>query len=424
MAVSYVGATSGTSVAGTTSSFVTTLPAGWVAGDVAVLTGHVSATSLTMATPAGWTAVPGVMNPTNESTNSRVYAWYRVLQAGDTAPTVTNSGAVTGGWEMAAYRGADTVSPVGQASTATAAATSATLPTLAGVGAGSGLHAFGHARVASGTIPSGLTFNAAYTEVVDVATSRATSNANLRLAGAYRLVASAGSYGGESVSVANSVSSSMVVGLVEVKAAATDATVAPDGVAVAVSAGSPAVDGSLAVSADGVSVPGSVGSPGASWALSAVPDGVSVVAAVGSPAAVWSAVAGAGGLAVPLAVGGPAAEGAAEVVAAPDGVAVPVVVGGPSAVWPSQVAPVGVAASVAVGDPSAGWLAEVAPDGLLLPVGLGVPASSLPGQVVTRPNAGTVARPSTGVVARPDDGVVPRATSTVVRPDAGVVARP
>lgn len=237
MAVSFVAASSGSSAGSTSTSFVTTLPTGWAGGDVAILVGHVSATSLTMTTPAGWLAVPGITNPTNEGANSRVYAWYRVLQAGDTAPTVTNSGATTGGWDMAAYRGADQASPIGQAATSTAAATSAALPSLTGVTAGAALHAFAHARVATGTIPTGLNWAAAYTESLDVATSRATTAANIRFADARQLASAAGGYGGESVTVANAISSSMITGLIEIKAAgATPSTVALTAAALTLSA--------------------------------------------------------------------------------------------------------------------------------------------------------------------------------------------
>lgn len=227
MAVSFVAASSGTSGSATSASFATTLPAGWAAGDVAILVGHVSAATLTMTTPAGWTAIPGITNPTSEGSNSRIYAWYRVLQAGDTAPTITNSGSVIGGWDMAVYRGADQASSIGQAAAGTAAVTSRALPSLTGVAAGSALHAFAHARVATGTIPTGLNWAAAYTESLDVATSRATSAANVRLANGRQVVSAAGNYGGETVTVANTISSSMIVGLVEIKAAApTPSTVA------------------------------------------------------------------------------------------------------------------------------------------------------------------------------------------------------
>lgn len=224
MAVSLVGTpSSGTSGSATAPSFTTTWPSGYTvtAGDVGILVGHMSATALSMGTPTGWSAVPGITNPTSEGSNSRTYVWRRVLQAGDSPPTITNSGSLTGGWSLTVYRGADPASPVGAAAAAVAAAaTSCVLPTLAAVSAGSVLHGFGQARVGSGTIPNGLTWQGTYTRPVDVATSRITSAANLRLSQAYRAADTAGSYGGEPVTVGNTVASSMIVGLVEVREAA------------------------------------------------------------------------------------------------------------------------------------------------------------------------------------------------------------
>lgn len=216
MAVSYVNAASGNSGSATSSSFVTSLPAGWAAGDVAVLVGHVSGSALTMSTPAGWTLLAGPTWPVQEGSASRLYAWSRILQGGDTAPTITNSGSVTGGWECTAWRDA---SGVAQAATSTASGTAVTLPTLSGVGAGSALVVGVHCRVASGTIPTAITHDAAYTEVVDAATSRATSAANVRMGAAYRLIGSAGTYGGEQIT--SDVTGSMVGLLVEVAVVST-----------------------------------------------------------------------------------------------------------------------------------------------------------------------------------------------------------
>ncbi|MEU4590045.1 hypothetical protein [Micromonospora aurantiaca (nom. illeg.)] len=216
-----VGATSGNSAAGTSTSFTTTFPGGWSAGDVAVLVGHVSATNLTMSTPAGWTAVPGPSWPVNESTNSRMYAWYRVLQGGDSAPTISNSGAVTGGWEMVVVTGVSPSTPLGQVATATASGSSIALPSVTGVAAGSLLLADVHARVASGTLPSGLDTATGYTEAVDHGTSRATGNANLAMGAQHATAATAGAYGGESVAVTNGVTASMIALLVELLAAST-----------------------------------------------------------------------------------------------------------------------------------------------------------------------------------------------------------
>lgn len=353
MAVSYVGVSSGNSAGGTSTSFVTTLPAGWAAGDVAVLSGHVRGASLTMGTPAGWTLVPGPAWPVAQASNSRAYAWYRVLQAGDTAPTITNSGAMTGGWSMTVYRGGDTSSPIGQVGTSAVSGTLVALPSLVGVLAGSALAVAVHAGVSTGTIPTDITPDAAYIEVADHATSRATSAANQRMEAGYRLAGSAGSYGGESFGT--TVTASMIAVLVEVVAASADLTTSPDGLAVPVVVGAPSANVSLTGSPDGLAVPVALGPPSASWSGQSSPDGITVPAAVGGPGATWSAEA------------------------TPDGLAVP----------------------ASVGDPTVDWTTTSTPDGVALPVVLGVPSAQLPGQGVHRPTAAPLARPTSGPVARP-----------------------
>lgn len=399
MAVSYVGVTSNNTIAGTTNSLPTSFPAGWATGDLAVLVGHLSGGSLNMTTPAGWTTLPGPSWPTTEGTSSRMYGWYRVLQAGDTAPTISINGAMTGGWEITVFRDAATVA---QAATATASGTSLTLPTLAGVLAGSALAAVAHVRVASGTIPTNLSPNAAYTEVVDHATSRATGSANVRMDAAYRLIGSAGSYGGETVG--SDVTGSMIAVLVELTATSADATVAPDGLSVPAAVGSPAADATLAIAPPGVSAAVAVGSPSLDGSLSAAPVGVTAPVALGALGASWALSATPDGLAAPVAVGSPAATWAGP--AAPDGISASVGVGEP-ALLGAEVVPDGLVVPVAVGVPPVEWFEAVGPDGLLVPVVVGGAATSAPGQRIARPFSGVVSRP-VEVLLRPTGGVVTR----------------
>ncbi|MGC4891083.1 hypothetical protein ACLQ2W_28425 [Micromonospora sp. DT227] len=423
MAVSFVGvSTPGNTAAGTSNSLVTTLPSGWAAGDLAVLVGHLSGGSLNMSTPAGWTLLPGVSWPVTEGANSRAYGWYRVLQAGDTAPTISINGAMTGGWTMTAYRDA---SGVAQAATATASGTSVTLPTLTGVAAGSALVEAAHVRVASGTIPTNLSPNVAYTEVIDHATSRSTGSANVRMHAAYRLIGSAGSYGGETVG--SDVTGSMVGVLVELTAASVGATVAPSGLPVPAAVGSPAVSAALTSAPAGVSVPATVGAPAVSGALVAGPAGVTVPVAVGSPGASWATSAAPPGLSVPVAPGSPAAGWAGS--AAPAGLTVPAAAGSPSVGWSATVAPAGLTVPVApgspsllgvvpspdgltvpisVGSPAAGWALPLAPDGVALPVNIGAPAvgwstTLAPGGLTAAVQTGS---PAVGAAAVTPDAVL------------------
>ncbi|MFG1847781.1 hypothetical protein [Micromonospora carbonacea] len=300
MAVTIVGVTAGTSGSATSTSFAPTLPAGWAAGDQALLVESISGGTLSGSPSAGWTAPAGPTWPAQEASASRMYAWTRTLQVGDSAPTLTNSGSVTGTWILVVVRGG---TGVAQAATATASGISVTLPTLPGVAAGSALLAVAHCRVASGTIPTDLTWAAGYTELVDQATSRATSSANLRSAAVYRVTATSGSHGGETVT--SDVTGSMIGLLVEVPSAA---GVAPDGVTVPAAVGEPSVDVSLLVAPDGLTVPVALGAPDVSWAGGAAPAGLVVPVAVGEPAVDLPQTVTPDGLTVPVEVGAPAVQ--------------------------------------------------------------------------------------------------------------------
>ncbi|WBB73238.1 hypothetical protein O7602_26720 [Micromonospora sp. WMMD1128] len=450
MAVSYVGATSDTSVT-TASSFPTSFPAGWAAGDLVILAGHVSGTNLTMNPGAGWDPVDGLTNPIDQGANSRLYLWQRRLQAGDSAPTISGSGAITGGWEMVILRDA-AASPVGQVgASSTASSTSLALSPLTGVSAGSALVGIAHTRVASGTLPSGIDWDPAYTEVTDISTSRATSAANVRNSAAYRLISSAGSYGGETVAVNNSVSASMVGVLVEVLQGAA----VVDGGGSLAAAGAVSVDavvgqsggGSLsagaAVSVSSTVLASAVGALPASGVLSAA--GVVRVPRGGSLAAA-GAVSAAGQVRVPggavLAAGGSlTASGSAQALvggalaAAGALAAVGVVVvrgaaslsaAGALGAAGARVAPGSalVAASSALSAPGvvlAAGGASIAADGSL----------AGPGVVVLLASAGldagadlVAASARGGPVVRPYAGVVSRPLAVVSRPSSGVVVRP
>lgn len=209
--------TSGNGAAATPTSFATTFSATPNDDDIAVIIGHVSAGTLTMSLPAGWDPVDGVTNPTSQGSNSRVNMWWKRLTAGEAAPTITNSGNTTGGWESHLFAGASLgVTPVRGLVASTAAVTSRALPSLTGCSAGSMLIAGASARVASGTIPSGITPDAAYSETTDHATSRTTAGQNIRMETATRAIATSGTFGGETFTVTNAISSSMITWLIEV----------------------------------------------------------------------------------------------------------------------------------------------------------------------------------------------------------------
>lgn len=228
MAVTVVDTNSGDSGGATDTSFATVFPGVYtaVAGDVCIIFGHVSGVSLTMSIDGNFVGVPGFTLPVAQGSNSRMYVWYDVFTGGEGAPTITNSGSVTGGWEMIILRGADPADPFGQVGQATASATSINIASLTGVLAGSVLVVDQHARVASGTIPTGFTPDADYSEQEDHATSRATGSANQAMELATRSIASPGNFGGDTFSVTNGITSSIISLHIEVLAEVTEQIIA------------------------------------------------------------------------------------------------------------------------------------------------------------------------------------------------------
>lgn len=79
------------------------LPTSWVAGDVAFLHANQGGTNAAITAPAGWTLLARV-----ERTSTHVaHLWYRVLQAGDTAPTFAFAGASVLAVRISTYAGLD-----------------------------------------------------------------------------------------------------------------------------------------------------------------------------------------------------------------------------------------------------------------------------------------------------------------------------
>lgn len=240
---------------------------------------------------------------------------------------------------------------------------------------------------------------------------------------AYQAAASAGS---QTFGLSAPTGMQWCIAGIEIQAAAGGQSVAPNGVSVPVSLGSPTAAVEATAVPDGIAAPVSLGTPTGSVQVTAAPDGVAVPVALGSPTLAWSASIGPDGIAVPVTLGSPTV-GAAGLV--PDGVAVPVVLGSPTLAWSATVAPDGIAVPVALGQPTVGaapvapngasvpvtlgsptlaWSAVVSPGGIAVPVALGNPTTNIPGAVVHRPNTGTVTRPDTGIITRPDTGMVSR----------------
>jgi hypothetical protein len=92
-------------------SYTTSLPAGWQPGDTVFLYSQVTvAGSANTTAPAGWTKAVGDFTSAG-STSAHQAVWYRVMQAGDTAPSVAEP-ASRYAWSTVAVQGANTTTPL------------------------------------------------------------------------------------------------------------------------------------------------------------------------------------------------------------------------------------------------------------------------------------------------------------------------
>lgn len=92
-------------------SYTPTLPAGWQPGDTVFLFSQVTVSGSANATaPAGWTRAVGDFTSAG-STSAHQAVWYRVMQAGDTAPSVPEP-ASRYAWSTVAVQGANTTTPL------------------------------------------------------------------------------------------------------------------------------------------------------------------------------------------------------------------------------------------------------------------------------------------------------------------------
>jgi len=92
-------------------SYTPGLPAGWQPGDTVFLFSQVTVSgSANTTAPAGWTQAVGDFTSAS-STSAHQAVWYRVMQAGDTAPSVTEP-AARFAWSTVAVQGASTTTPL------------------------------------------------------------------------------------------------------------------------------------------------------------------------------------------------------------------------------------------------------------------------------------------------------------------------
>ncbi|MEW1812487.1 hypothetical protein AB0284_17490 [Pseudarthrobacter phenanthrenivorans] len=92
-------------------SYTPGLPAGWQPGDTVFLFSQITASSSANSTaPTGWTRAVGDFTSAS-STSAHQAVWYRVMQAGDTAPSVAEP-ASRYAWSTVAVQGANTTTPL------------------------------------------------------------------------------------------------------------------------------------------------------------------------------------------------------------------------------------------------------------------------------------------------------------------------
>lgn len=123
------------SSAASSGTLAVTLPAGWAAGQLAVM--HVARGSAAPATPSGWTVVGSTL--TSNSGTSALF--WRILQGGDSGPTLdtgTNTAAVVWTFEVDTFNAG---SPVSEIATNTSGGGLSTTP---GVGTSSAVTAGEH----------------------------------------------------------------------------------------------------------------------------------------------------------------------------------------------------------------------------------------------------------------------------------------
>lgn len=131
MAISFVAA--GTFASGTTTA-APGLPAGVAAGDLLILA--VETANVAVATPAGWnvaTSSPVSTGPANTAGGIRLSVFWRFFQTGDTAPSVSATGADHTTARIHAFRGVDSATPFDGVTPTTSTAAASTTLTMPGL---------------------------------------------------------------------------------------------------------------------------------------------------------------------------------------------------------------------------------------------------------------------------------------------------
>jgi len=178
-----------------------TIPADAQVGDIAVFSLQINNATANISTPpSGWTKQFG---PDPTSTASECFLFTKQLVTGDPGSTVTFSldgtGTGRGMFQMDVISGGTLTGAIFGKAIPGSAASSNTVPVLAGVPSGAYVSVHCMARLGSGTAPT-ITGPTGYTDDGDTTSTVNASGANFTAKTVHKITTSAGSVGGETVS--------------------------------------------------------------------------------------------------------------------------------------------------------------------------------------------------------------------------------
>lgn len=197
------------------TSLIFAIPSAAGAGDYAAVTFASGTQGVTITPPSGWTLVSG---PDNTSTTISCWLYEKTLTAFDpgTSATFGVSASIRTIGEMVIVSGGDPTTRTFGKTVAAGSETSTTVPSITGT-AGGILVVLAPRRAGSGSAPT-VTIPAGYTDDGDRVATAFTSGAQFSAVSMHKAIASAGTVGGDAVTVT---ASSGAIYAIAVPAAAT-----------------------------------------------------------------------------------------------------------------------------------------------------------------------------------------------------------
>lgn len=181
----------------TTATNAIVIPSGCAIGDYCMISVDGGNDTATMTTPTGWTVLSG---PDTNSTLQRSYLFGKTLASGEPGSTLTltNSAATRLISTLLAFSGVTATGIIVATPNIAASSTAPTLPTATGVAANSAIAAFMNHRLGQTSAPT-LGLPAGYTSGSSAASAYA-ALPNVAALNGYKIITTAGSYGGEAAS--------------------------------------------------------------------------------------------------------------------------------------------------------------------------------------------------------------------------------